>query len=236
MRTIGIIQPNYIPWRGFFDIVHEVDVFVFLDNVQYTVRDLRNRNRIRTRRGDTVWMTVPVIGGRNQLIKDVKIDGTQPWILKHLEALKRSYGSTRNFQEYFDPLCEVYARGFTSLSGLDIALTNTLSHWLGIETEFVNASTIPTTGEKEDKLLQLVTYLKGDVYLSGPAAKSYMSDELWEDAGVEVRFKDYSGYPEYHQISEPFDAAVSLLDLLFMVGAEAPDYIWGKYRQKTGLP
>ncbi len=233
MRRIGIIQPNYIPWRGFFDFVNEVDVFVFLDDVQYTVRDWRNRNRIKTQQGDTIWLTVPTIGGRNQLIKDVRIDGSQPWIRKHLAAIKLSYGKTRNFEEYFELLTEVYAQGFTSLSELDIALTRMLSHCLGIETEFVVASTVQSAGEQDDKLLQIVKHLKGEVYLSGPAAKAYISDKLWKAAGVELVYKDYSGYPEYPQISEPFDAAVSVLDLLFMVGKEAPDYIWGEYRQRS---
>ena len=235
MRTIGIIQPNYIPWRGFFDFVHEVDVFVFLDDAQYTVRDWRNRNRIRTKQGETIWLTVPTVGGRDQLIKDVKIDDSQPWIRKHLRAIEHNYGQTRNFSEYFELLHEVYTRGFSSLSDLDIALTRTLSKCLGIETEFVIASTIESESEskKDDKLLQIVKHLQGEAYLSGPAAKAYLCDRLWRDAGVELVYKDYSGYPEYQQISEPFDAAVSVLDLLFMVGEKAPDYIWGEYRQRS---
>ena len=127
---------------------------------------------------------------------------------------------------------EVYTRGFSSLSDLDIALTRTLSKCLGIETEFVIASTIKSEGNKDDKLLQIVKHLQGEAYLSGPAAKTYLCDRLWRDAGVGLVYKDSSGYPEYQQISEPFDSAVSVLDLLFMVGEKASDYIWGEFRQR----
>lgn len=233
MRKVGIIQPNYLPWRGYFDFVHEVDVFVFLDDVQYTVRDWRNRNRIKTPQGDPIWLTVPTIGGRNQLIRDVRIDNSQPWIRKHLAAITHSYRGTRHFEAYFELLSEVYEQGFASLSELDIALTRMLTGCLGIETEFVVASTIRSDGAKDDKLLQIVRHLDGDHYLSGPSAKAYLREQIWQDAGIEVGYKDYSGYPDYPQISDPFEPAVSVLDLLFMVGEEAPEYIWGKYRRRA---
>jgi len=232
MRKIAIIQVNYLPWRGFFDIVHQVDVFVFLDDAQYTVRDWRNRNRIKTKQGESIWLTVPTIGGRNQLIKDVRIDTSQAWIRKHLTAIRHSYAGTPYFDQYFELLSGVYEQDFAFLAELDIALTRTLSRCLGIETEFVTSSTIDSEGKKDEKLIQIVKKLDGDYYLSGPAAKTYIRDQLWEDAGIEIVYMDYSGYPVYTQISEPFEPAVSVIDLLFMVGVEAPDYIWGKHRQR----
>ena len=232
MRTIGIIQPSYLPWRGFFDFIQEVDVFVFLDDVQYTVRDWRNRNRIKTPDGGAVWLTVPVLGGRNQLIRDARIDNAQPWIRKHVQLLERSYRRAPHFDEYFGTIAAVYSAEFELLSELDIALTRALCGCLGIETELVVASSLACEGAKDDKLLAIVQRLEGDVYLSGPSAAAYMRPSLWRDAGVDLRYKDYSGYPEYAQISEPFEPSVSVLDTLFMLGKAAPDYIWGRKRTR----
>ena len=234
VRKVGIIQPSYLPWRGFFDFVQEVDVFVFLDDVQYTVRDWRNRNRVKTHDGGAVWLTVPVLGGRSQLIRDTKIDNAQPWIRKHLQAIQHSYGRATYFAEYFDAISAVYSRGFELLSELDIALIEALCACLGIEREFVVASTLDCGGSKDDKLLALVQRVGGDVYLSGPSAAAYLRPDLWAKAGVELRYKDYSGYPEYPQISQPFEPSVSVIDLLFMVGKAAPDYIWGHRRATQG--
>ena len=230
MPTIGIIQPSYLPWRGFFDFIREVDVFVFLDDVQYTVRDWRNRNRIKTPDGGAVWLTVPVLGGRNQLIREAKIDNAQPWIRKHLQAVERSYGGAPHFEEYFGAISAVYSAGFELLSELDIALTRALCACLGIETQLAVASSMGCDGTKDDKLLGIVQRFNGDVYLSGPSAAAYLRPALWRDAGVELRYKDYSGYPEYVQIAPPFEPSVSVIDTLFMLGKAAPDYIWGRHR------
>src|SRR4051812_8539945 len=104
--TVAIIQPNYIPWKGYFDIIHDVDKFIFLDDVQYTVRDWRNRNKIKLADGTTSWLSVPTRGGRNQRICDVAIDNTQDWKRKHQEAIRHSYGKTPFFGKYFPGLCE----------------------------------------------------------------------------------------------------------------------------------
>ena len=233
MKKIGIIQPNYIPWRGYFDFIHEVDVFVLFDDVQYTTRDWRNRNRIKTLNGDASWLSVPTVGGRNQIIKDVKVDSSQPWVRKHLSAIKHNYGKSAFFEEYFKDLSDILEKQHEFLSDLDVDLTKWISGCLNIDTEFVLSSSIPCEGVKDDKLLKIVKYLEGDIYLSGPAAKAYMRHDFWEDAGVAVEYKDYSGYAEYQQISDPFEPAVSVLDLMFMVGPEAPEYIWGKNRQRS---
>lgn len=233
MRTVGIIQPSYLPWRGFFDFIQEVDVFVFLDDVQYTVRDWRNRNRIKTPEGGSVWLTVPVVGGRNQLIRDVRIDGSQPWIRKHLGSIERSYQRAPHFDEYYGVVSAVYARGIESLAELDIELTKVLCACLGIDREFVTSSALGCGGAKDDKLLAIVQRVGGDAYLSGPSAAAYLRPELWQGGGVRLLYKDYSGYPEYPQISEPFEPSVSVLDTLFMLGKAAPDHIWGARRARV---
>jgi WbqC-like protein family len=232
MRTIGIIQPNYIPWRGFFDFIYEVDIFVFLDNVQYTPRDWRSRNKIKLTTGETRWLTVPVTGGRDQIICDVKIDNSQKWAYKHLQTFRHNYRNAPFFKQYFPVLEEIYAPGrHQYLSSLNIALTLTIAAWLGLEREYFIASKLDVQGSREERLINIVKTLKGTAYLSGPAAKNYINPNNWSNADIMLRYKDYSGYPEYQQIAQPFTPDVTILDLLFMLGADAPEFIWGKYRQ-----
>ena len=225
-KTIGIIQPNYIPWRGYFDFINDVDVFVFLDDVQYTRQDWRNRNRVRTRGGQSIWLTVPVLGGINQLIKDARIDTSKNWYEGHLATLTQSYGKAPYFSDYIGRLGSIFFRGYELLSQLTIDLTTEIAGWLGIQTQFIVASDLGMTGVKDEKLIQIVRKLGGNSYLSGPAAKAYLQPHLWTGAGVQLRFKSYPDYPAYPQIAEPFEPAVSILDLMFMVGPRAPEYIW----------
>lgn len=226
MTTVGIIQPNYLPWRGYFHFMQSVDVFIFLDDVQYTKQDWRNRNRIRTRDGKTVYLTVPVHHEGQPHIMDVSIDNTQDWATQHLRKLENSYGRAAFFNTYFETLSEVLMSKPDNLADLNITLTGVIAQWLGIATPTLRASSLGATGRKDERLIQLVRSVGGDHYLSGPAAQDYIQPELWKQAGVDLSYMTYPDYPAYPQISAPYDPAVSILDLLFAVGPEAPGYIW----------
>ena len=219
MKTIGIIQSGYIPWRGYFDFVEEVDIFVFLDDVQYTKRDWRSRNRIRTRDGST-WLSVPVVGGRDQLIDDVRIDYSQRWVGKHLDTIRHNYGKTGFFEPLFSELAGMLQERFEYLSQMNRTIIGHICDMTGISTPRMVSSDLAIQGVREEKLLEIVRTLGGDVYLSGPAAASYLDAGNWEKAGIELRFKDYSGYPEYEQISRPFEPNVSIIDTIFMQGPD----------------
>jgi hypothetical protein len=229
---VAIIQPNYIPWKGYFDMIHAVDTFIFLDDVQYTVRDWRNRNKIKTAAGATSWLSVPTLGGRSQRVCDVAIDGAQGWRHKHTEALRHSYGRTPFFAEYFPRFAELLSREWKLLADLDIALTQEICAWLGVERQFRRSSEWSVAGIKDDRLIELVERVGGTYYLSGPAARDYIVPEKFAEAKIELAYQDYSGYPEYPQIAPPFDHFVTILDLVFAVGGEAPEYIWGQHRAR----
>lgn len=234
MRRVGIIQPNYIPWRGFFDFISRVDVFVFFDDVQYTKRDWRNRNKVCTRGGDPVWLSVPVsVASRDQLIKDTPIKYDEAWIEKHLGTLHHSYGKAPFFDTYFPIIEGIYAKKFEMLVDLDIALTRQICDWLAIQTEFAKSSDLPSSGHKDEKLIAVAKAVGGTHYLSGPAAKAYMQDQLWEDAGIALEYVSYPDYPPYPQINPGFTPQVSVLDLLFMTGPDAPRYIWPDSEMKS---
>jgi hypothetical protein len=230
---VAIIQPNYIPWKGYFDIIHDVDTFVFLDDVQYTVRDWRNRNQIRLPGGGKTWLSVPVVGGRNQRIDSVAVDESQGWRRKHLEALRHSYGRAPHFEPYYSRFAAVLERPWPRLVDLDVALTEMVCDWLGCRRRFERASTLQASGSKDDRLIELVQRVGGDHYLSGPSARDYIVPEKFAAAGITLAYHDYAGYPEYPQIASPFDPYVSILDLMFAVGDEAPELIWGSRRQRS---
>jgi hypothetical protein len=228
MRKVAIIQSSYVPWKGCFDIINTADVFVFLDDVQYTVRDWRNRNRIKTLSGGSQWLSVPVLGGRDQLIQETRIDHSQRWARKHLEALRHNYGKAPHFDRYFPSLKDAYEAAPECLSVFNQHLIQMICGWLGIETEFADSKDLACAGSRDDKLLALIQAVDGEHYISGPSAKSYIDPGKFAALGIGLEYADYSRYPEYPQISEPFEHAVSVLDLLFMKGPDAPSYIWGR--------
>jgi len=226
-KTAAILQSNYIPWKGYFDIIHDVDTFVFYDDVQYTSFDWRNRNIIKTP-GGPLWLTIPVGTSRHRRICDVEIPATG-WAARHIRSLRHHYGRAPHFRRYEAFLEDVYlGRTWHSLSDLNQHIIKTVaSEFLGIRTEFHDSREFEATAKKADRLLEVLDRLGAGVYVSGPAAKDYISEQQFEDAGIELVWKDYEGYPEYPQLHPPFSHKVTILDLLFHVGPEAPSFIWG---------
>lgn len=233
MSTCVILQPSYLPWRGYFDLVHEADVFVFYDDVQYDKHGWRNRNRIKTSSG-TQWLTVPVLSKGNVsagvTIKDVGIAWTQDWAKKHLSTIRQAYARAPFFKDVL-PLVEgLFSKRHERLVDLTVETTIALAEALGItRTRFVRSSELGIEGGKTERLVRLCRHLGADRYLSGPSARDYIEASLFADAGIALDYKAYD-YPEYEQLHPPYDPQVSILDLLFMKGPDAPRFIWGDAR------
>lgn len=227
MKKLASIQSNYIPWKGYFDIIHDVDEFIFHDDLQYTKLDWRNRNKILTPQGE-VWLSVPVGANEHRLILDVRISDSA-WQRKHFKTLEMAYHKAPFWRRYEKFLRSVYLeRQWTYLYELNRFLIEHISRdFLGITTKFTDSRDYPTHGAKHEKLLSLVKAAQADVYISGSAAKNYIVAEDYARAGIELVWKDYSNYPEYPQRGKNFTHYVSILDLLFNVGDAAPWYIWG---------
>ncbi len=226
-RLLAIVQSNYLPWKGYFDIAHDVDLFVFYDCVQFTPRDWRTRNVVKTANG-LHWITVPVGADRHRRIFEVSIPSPD-WQARHWAILQQNYGKCPHFARYRPWLEHVY-RGttWTSLSELNQSTIRHIAReFLGITTEFADSRSFAAEGRKLDRLLDIVRKAGATSYLSGPAARDYIAPERFAEIGVELRWKDYAGYPEYPQRFPPFEHGVSVLDLLFNVGPDAPWYIWG---------
>lgn len=225
-----ILQPSYIPWRGYFEQIHKADVFVFYDDVQYDKRGWRNRNRIKTDRG-TRWLTIPVLSKgtyQNRTpINKIKINQEQTWAKSHWGIVRQSYLKAPHFDRYADMLKAFYRQTPTYLSEFVIEFTIALAHKLGIaDTDFVCSSELDVTGEKTDRLLAILERLGATHYISGPSARNYIEEEKFEAAGITLEYMNYA-YPKYEQLHPPYDPQVSILDLLFMQGPNAPQYIWG---------
>jgi hypothetical protein len=221
----AVLQSNYLPWRGYFDLIHDVDVFVFYDDVQYTVNDWRNRNRVKTPNG-VVWITIPIGNQNDRRICDVEIRD-RAWARKHWLTIEQSYQRAPHFDRLAPFLREVYAHDWRSLSELNHATIKVIAQMLGITTKFRDSREFALQSSKSDRLLSLLQQLGADEYVSGPAAKAYLDVEACTRAGITVTWKDYSGYPEYPQLHGAFVPDVSIVDTLMCCGADASHYIWG---------
>ncbi len=226
-KRVAILQSNYIPWKGYFDIVHDVDVFVFHDDLQYTKNDWRNRNRIKTPDGVS-WLTIPVGTSEHRRICDVQLPDPS-WARSHWRRIEATYRQAPHFHEYRDYFRRFYLGArWATLSELNQALIVGISRdLLGLTTRFEQSSDYCLTQTKGARVLELLAATHADVYVSGPAAKAYITDEQFAEAGITVAWKDYTGYPEYPQLNGAFCHEVTILDLLFNTGAMAPWFIWG---------
>jgi hypothetical protein len=233
MMRVAVLQSNYIPWKGYFDIIHDVDVFYFYDDVQYTSGDWRNRNRIKTAAGER-WLTVPVGKGHHRRICDVALPPTD-WADEHWRRLRGAYRAAPYFEAYREFFDDLYlGRRWQSLSELNQAFTVAIARsLLGVATEFRHSSSVALTATKGERLIELLTRVGATTYVSGPAARAYIDDAAFTAAGLRVEWKDYRGYPEYPQLHPPFSHQVTILDLLFHTGPAAPRHIWG-WRDRIG--
>lgn len=226
IKKVAISQSNYIPWKGYFDMIAAVDAFVLYDEMQFTRRDWRNRNKIKTKDG-VQWLTVPVeVKGKYfQSIRDTRIAGTD-WRRSHWQTLSQSYARASFFKDYEDTFRRLYLETETdSLSDLNFHFITAVCGLLGIETPIYSSADFTLADGKTERLVELCKQLGATDYLSGPAAKDYIQPHLFEQADIHLHYFDYSGYLPYRQLHGAFVHEVSVLDLLFNEGADARRYL-----------
>ncbi|MBB6156410.1 hypothetical protein HDC30_003641 [Pseudomonas sp. JAI115] len=226
MKKIAILQSNYIPWKGYFDMIAAVDEFILFDDMQYTRRDWRNRNQIKTPQG-IQWLTVPVSvkGKYHQTIRETKIDGTD-WAEAHWRTLQQNYRRAPHFAEIAQWLEPLYLQeSYTHLSQLNRSLIEAICRYLSIKTKISNSWDYTFEDGKTERLVDLCMKAGGGEYISGPAARDYIDEGLFSASGVKLSWFDYAGYPEYPQMWGDFAHGVTILDLLFNCGRDAPRYM-----------
>ncbi|WP_046745283.1 WbqC family protein [Kordia zhangzhouensis] len=225
-KKATIIQSNYIPWKGYFDMINAADVFVVYDEMQYTKNDWRNRNIIKTPNG-TQWLTIPVVvsGKFGQKINETETF-KNVWRKKHWKTIVQNYGKTPFFPMYKEVFEEAYlGTTETNLSHINVQFIKIINELLGIQTEIILSKELSFAGDRNQRLIEILNTLKATTYISGPAAKSYMDMHLFSKNNIEVEWANYSGYPEYQQKYLPFEHGVTILDLLFNEGPNAPKFM-----------
>lgn len=224
-KKIAILQSNYIPWKGYFDIIHMVDVFIFYDDVQFTKNDWRNRNKIKTPKGSQ-WLSIPCGTNPNRLICDVEIKD-HDWQRKHWDIIRQNYKTAPHFHQYRELFEEFYLGSrWTNLSELNHHLIKCVSHHiLGITTLFDDSRNYSLTGTKGDRVMDLLDKVEASEYLSGPSARDYLNENAFAERNIQLSYIDYSEYPEYHQLYPPFIHEVSIIDLIFNEGSNAVRYL-----------
>lgn len=221
---VGIIQSNFLPWRGYFDFIREVDLFILHDDLQYTKGDWRNRNKIKTPRG-LEWITVPVnYKTTSQTIEETTIDYSTRWAQKMSNRIREVYRQAPYFEPYFTQLGGLLLEPAATISELNLRLIRWACGHLQIETPIKFSREFHPQGAKTERLVGILKQVNASVYLSGPAAQSYLAPELLESEGIKLEYKKYN-YPEYPQLFPPFEPYVSVIDLLFMTGADARLYL-----------
>lgn len=226
-KRVAIVQSSYIPWKGYFDLIRAADEFILLDDVQFTKRDWRSRNQIKTQHG-LAWLTIPVRtkGRYLQSIQEAEISESQ-WGKDHWATISANYARAPFYKAYADTVAPLYAprAEVERLSDVNHRFIVTLCGLLGITTPIRWSTDYGAPAGKNERLIELCLKTGATDYLSGPNASGYLDTAMFAAAGIRVQFADYSGYPEYSQPWPPFEHHVSVLDLLFSTGPDATRYM-----------
>jgi hypothetical protein len=222
MKRVAILQSSYVPWKGYFDLIAGVDEFILYDDAQYTKNDWRNRNRIRSQAG-TIWLTIPVLfkGRFGQTIRETQI-GDPRWATRHWKSLQSCYARAEFFPTVAPSLKSLYEQAASerSLSSVNELFLRALCGMLGVSTRITRSSDYALAGDRTQRLVHLCEQTGAGEYLTGPSARAYLDERQFAAKGIDVLWMSYAGYPEYRQVHGlPFDHQVSILDLLFSVGA-----------------
>lgn len=237
MKVIFVSQSNYLPWVGYFESIAAADEYWIYDIVQYTRRDWRNRNRIKSKNG-LQWLSVPIQQHTQQTAVDQVKVANSNWREKHLHALQSTYGKAPYFDWVMEQLTPGLLTDTSSLSIINEALIKICLSFLDISTSVhrVDNSALMAL-EKTARLVAICQATDATHYLTGPAARHYIDASLFTAAGIELCYINYPAYPAYAQYAPPFTAQVSIVDVLMHLGPAARDYLVHRSdRQKLWQP
>lgn len=225
-KKLAIVQSNYIPWKGYFDLINMADEFILFDDVQYTKYDWRNRNKIKTSSGAR-WLTIPVYTKRGHLQRINEAEIADPeWNTKHWRRIALNYRNAEYFAEYEEFFEELYLGSSERLlSEINYRFLSAICKVLGINTRLSWSMDYDTVEGRTERVVDLCKQAGATEFICGPAAQAYIDEQLFESAGIRLTYVDYSGYPEYEQLYPPFEHKVSIIDLIFNTGPDAPRYM-----------
>jgi hypothetical protein len=234
---IGILQPGYLPWLGFFEQMCRSDVFVIYDDVQHDKEGWRNRNRIKTVNG-VQWLTVPVLVkfSERPLITDIRINNEVNWRKKHLASLKQNYAKAPFYKDYIELFHEAYSRPWDLLVDIDLYFITKLAECLGMgEKTIYRSSALPVKGQRIERLIRLCKHFGTDTFYEGAAGRSYIDAEVFLKQGIRVEFQDYK-HPVYPQLYGDFISHLSVIDLLFNHGRESLSILTNQKKGRLSNP
>lgn len=217
---IGFIsQSNYIPWRGFIDLIRQSDVYIIYDSMQFTKNDWRNRNLIRLNDKEH-WLSVPCGSSISRSIDEVKPTNAN-WYIKHAQTLKHSYSKSPYWKKYGEELLTVY-QGLAdkTLSEVNEILLRYILEVEGITTKIIRDVSLMDREyilqlDKSERLAEICKLIEVSSYLSAPAGKNYLNKIPFIEKSIEVSFYEYPQYLSY----TPFDRELSWIDTLMYKGS-----------------
>jgi len=225
-KTVVILQSNYIPWKGYFDLIGFADEFVFYDHVQFTKNDWRNRNKIQTPNG-LMWLSIPVLnkGLFGQSVEST-VAANDIWRKKHWKSLLNNYSKAPHFGCISGSIKSLYLEDEeTNLSRINYKFISTICRLLNIQTRLTFSRDYDLPGGQTENLVAICSQLRATEYLTGPSAKNYLNEDLFIKNNITIKYADYSNYREYKQLYNPFEHGVSILDLLCCQGPNATAYM-----------
>lgn len=225
-KKVAIVQSNYIPWKGYFDLINMVDEFILFDDMQYTRRDWRNRNLIKTAHG-LQWLTIPVeVKGRYyQKINETRVSDSS-WTKSHWQTLAHNYSRAPHFKTFAPVIEQLYGEcREVMLSKVNYKFMRAICEILGIRTRLSWSMDHTLLEGKTERLVALCKAVGASEYLSGPTARGYLDETQFQMGGIKLSYMDYSGYPPYPQLFGAFEHGVTILDLMFNVGPDAPRFM-----------
>lgn len=231
---IAIMQPTYLPWLGYFDLMDRADHFVFLDTVQFSKQSWQQRNRIKTHQG-TLTLTVPVVQKLGQRVSEVRIDNRNDWQKKHWRSIESAYQKAPFWSEFSPALAPFYEKKWEFLCDMNAALITCLKDLLGIATPLTRVSGMDLGEEgRSGRLVNICKRLNGTLYLSPAGAREYLTEDRqdFEAAGLAVEFQEYQ-HPRYPQLHGEFVPQLSVIDPIFNAGRRSLDLIRGQRPSKV---
>jgi hypothetical protein len=222
-KTVVVLQSNYIPWKGYFDLINTADEFIFHDDIQYTQQDWRNRNKIKTSNG-VKWLSIPVGGTHRKMICEVEMKDPD-WKKTHRKKIEGAYAGAAFFNDYRFILNELYDNRINNLSQYNQHVIKFLYQFLGGRKTLTDSKSYAANGASTERLLDILKKSGATKYISGPSGKNYLEESRFEEEGIKLEYFSYEGYPEYRQLHGSFVHEVSILDLIFNEGKNAVKFM-----------
>jgi len=218
---VAIMQPTYLPWLGYFNMMAQVDLFVLLDNVQFAKKSWQQRNRIKTSQGE-LMLTVPVISAQrfDQRISETIINSESQFAKKHVKSIELAYGKAPYATDHLSEVAELIMSGEDHLARFAGDLIRWFTRTVDIDTRIINASELHATGESTALTVNQLVELGADTFIAAEGSRPYVSAEpAFAQSGIEVVFQEYA-HPVYEQLHGPFISHLAAIDALLNVGAE----------------